>query len=178
MIGQRIRDRRNELNLSLRDLGEKTDLTASFLSQVENDLTSPSISSLQRIANALHIPMFAFLDDDSQTEQVVRDGDRKKLGFPEPHLTYELLTNDLHRQMAAFMVCLKAGEMHKAQPLIRPTEEIMYVLQGELTINIGERIYCLLPGDSLHYEGAQLRSFSAGEKEDLRVLCVITPPVL
>jgi transcriptional regulator with XRE-family HTH domain len=178
MIGQRIRDRRNELNMSLRDLGEKTELTASFLSQVENDLTSPSISSLQRIANALHIPMFAFLDSDSQTEQVVRRDARKTLSFPEPHLTYELLTNDLHRQMAAYMICLKAGERHKPQPLIHPTEEVMYVLQGELTLVVGDRTYSLQPGDSIYYEGAQLRSFSAGEKEDLRVLCVITPPVL
>lgn len=178
MIGQRIRDRRNELNMSLRDLGEKTGLTASFLSQVENDLTSPSISSLQRIANALQYPMFAFLEDENQTEQVVRHDARKKISFPEPHLTYELLTNDLHRQMAAFLICLKAGETHMAQVLIRPTEEVIYVLQGEMTINIGDRYYLLKPGDSLYYEGAQLRSFTAGEKDDLRVLCVITPPVL
>jgi transcriptional regulator with XRE-family HTH domain len=178
MIGQRIKERRIEQNLSLRDLGGKTGLTASFLSQIENDLTEPSITSLQKIATALKVPMFTFLNDNVQSEQVVRGGSRRKLSFPNPHLTYELLTSDLNRQMAGFIIQLKAGESHNAQQLYRATEEMMYVIQGELEIQVGENKHHLKSGDSIYYEGAQLTGFSAVGNEDLKILCVITPPAL
>jgi len=61
VIGQKIKERRQELGLSLRDLGAKTGLSASFISQLENDLTEMSINSLQKIALALNVPMFTFL---------------------------------------------------------------------------------------------------------------------
>ena len=66
MVGEHIRQRRKELGYSLRQLGTRTSLTASFLSQVENDQCSPSLTSLQRIATALEVPMFAFLITDSR----------------------------------------------------------------------------------------------------------------
>ena len=178
MIGTKIKERRLEQKLNLRDLGEKTGLTASFLSQVENDLTEPSITSLQKIATALKVPMFTFLNENTQSEQVVRNGSRRKLSFPNPHLTYELLTANLTHQMAGFIIQLKAGETHNAQQLYRATEEMMYVIQGELEIQVGENKHRLKSGDSIYYEGAQLKGFSALGHEDLKILCVITPPAL
>ena len=125
MIGQKIRERRTGLNISLRELGKQTGLSASFLSQVENDQADPSISSLQNIARALKVPMFTFLDQDNHPEQVVRHDARKQLSFPDPHIKYELLTNDLNRQMAGFLIHLKSGESHHAQQLYKSTEEMM-----------------------------------------------------
>ncbi|MBN1538299.1 MAG: helix-turn-helix domain-containing protein [Anaerolineales bacterium] len=178
MLGKKILARRKELGLSLRDLGNLTNLSASFLSQVENDLTSPSISSLQTIATALRIPMFTFLDDDHQTEVVVRGDARKRLSFPNSHLVYELLTSDLNRQMMGFIVKLSPGANYQAQQLFRPTEEMMYVLQGAMNITIGERIYRLESGDSIYYEGAQLRGYTSVGDIELVVICCMTPPAL
>jgi transcriptional regulator with XRE-family HTH domain len=178
VIGQKIKERRQELKMSLRDLGEKTDLSASFLSQIENDLTEPSISSLQKIALALKVPMFNFLNEEDHPERVVRSNARKRLSFPNPHLQYELLTDDLNHQMAGFLIRLKSGESQTAQHLYKATEEFMYVLEGKLEICISENIYLLEPGDSIYYEGASLLRFSAVGMEDLVALCIITPPAL
>jgi transcriptional regulator with XRE-family HTH domain len=178
VIGQKIKERRQELKMSLRDLGEKTGLSASFLSQMENDLTEPSISSLQKIAGVLNVPMFTFLNGGEHPERVVRSNARKRLSFPNPHLQYELLTDDLSHQMAGFIIRLKSGENHTTQQLYKATEEIMYVLEGEMEICVSENTYRLEPGDSIYYEGASLLRFSAMGKEDLVALCVITPPAL
>ena len=62
-IGKRVRELRNENELSLRELGKRAGVTASFLSQVENDQVSPSLNSLQSIATALNVPMFSLLND-------------------------------------------------------------------------------------------------------------------
>ena len=81
MVGERIRQRRNELGYSLRELGSATNLTASFLSQVENDQCSLSLASLQRIATALEVPMFAFLNGAHQPTPVIRAAERPRLDF-------------------------------------------------------------------------------------------------
>jgi len=178
MLGQKIHDFRTSRGLSLRSLGESTGLTAAFLSQVENDQTSPSISSLQKIATALHVPMFAFLSDETQTEEVVRADARKKLSFQKEQLTYEILTNTINHKIGAFLIHLKAGETNKTQLLYTPTEEVIYVIQGEMEIWLGERRYNLCPGDSIFYEGPQLKGYASIGKEDLILLCAMTPPVL
>jgi transcriptional regulator with XRE-family HTH domain len=178
MIGAKIRDCRIERGLTLRELGDAAGLTAAFLSQVENDQTSPSISSLQKIATALHVPMFAFLDGDAQTEEVLRPGSRKRLSFPENSLAYEILTQSIHHKIGAFLIHLKAGESNTTQKLYSPTEEVMYVLQGEMDIWLGERSHHLAPGDSVFYEGPQLKGYASVGQEDLVVVCAMTPPVL
>ena len=98
-IGSRIRARRQELDLSLRELAERVSLTASFLSQIERDLTSPSIESLRKISDALEVPIFYFLLESDDRCPVVRRDERTTLTLPNSNLTYELLTPDLNRQM-------------------------------------------------------------------------------
>lgn len=177
MIGQKIKEKRLEKDLSLRELGDITGLTASFLSQIENSLTDPSISSLQKIATALQVPVFTFLNGENQPEQIVRGDARKKLTFPNPHLEFELLTSDLSRQLAGFLIHLKSGESHTAQQLYKTTEEMLYVLQGEVEVRLGQNTYLLKPNDCITYDGPQLTSFSSVGSEDLIMLCAMTPPV-
>ena len=78
-IGERIKARRKELKLSLRELAEQVDLTASFLSQIERDQSSPSIESLRKISQALEVPIFYFLAEPNGKSPVVRRNQRLKI---------------------------------------------------------------------------------------------------
>lgn len=64
-----MKHRRNELNLSLRALAEKTDLSAAFLSQIECGKSNPSLNSLQRIAEALHVSLSYFLSTNTTVDK-------------------------------------------------------------------------------------------------------------
>lgn len=75
-IGARLRDARQSRNLSLRALAEKTGFSASFLSQVELGQASPSLGSLQRIAEALGITVSGLVAAESGSRVVVRKSDR------------------------------------------------------------------------------------------------------
>ncbi|MBI3763910.1 MAG: helix-turn-helix transcriptional regulator, partial [Chloroflexi bacterium] len=121
MIGARLRKRRKELGLSLRELGARTELTAGFLSQVEKDQASPSLASLQRIATALEVPMFYFHGNAARPSPVVRAAERRKLYFPDTHIVYELLTADFTRQMMGFVIRMEPGARRVAARLARPT---------------------------------------------------------
>jgi transcriptional regulator with XRE-family HTH domain len=176
-LGQRIKTRRKELDLSLRNLAEQVDLTASFLSQVERDLVSPSIDSLRKISHALEVPIFYFLVEANSTCPVVRWNQRRKIIPAGSHLTYELLTPDLNRKMEVIMIELEPGKGYKANLLREQTEECIYVLQGQLEIGLAETFYRLEPGDSVYFEGPMLRYITARGDEMLRFITVITPPV-
>ena len=72
-VGAALRRRRNELGMTLRELADEAGLTSGFLSQVENDRVSPSLKSLGRIAEVLHIPLFQLLSTHAGNP-VVRAG--------------------------------------------------------------------------------------------------------
>jgi transcriptional regulator with XRE-family HTH domain len=176
-LGHSIRARRQELGLSLRELAGRVGLTASFLSQIERDLASPSIESLRKISDALEVPIFYFLMEPEDKSPVVRCDKRLQLTWPDSNFVYELLTPDLNRQMEAFLVQREPGEEKITTPLRQYTEEFIYVLQGQLEIQLGEDVYLLGPSDSVYFEGPLLRRLVARGDETLRFISVITPPV-
>ena len=178
MVGARIRQRRKELGYSLRELGERANLTASFLSQLENGQSSVSLASLQRIATALEVPMFAFLDNAEPRSPVVRACERPRLEVSDAEIRYELLSRDLGGRIMAIMIRVQPGGRRVAERLAQPTDEIMYVVSGRLLITIDDQTYTLETGDSICYQGRSLREFSALGEEELQVVCCVTPPAL
>ncbi|MGD2040217.1 MAG: XRE family transcriptional regulator [Anaerolineae bacterium] len=176
-LGHRLRARRQELGLSLRELAERVDLTASFLSQIERDLASPSIESLRKISDALEVPIFHFLVEPDVKSPVVRREERALLKLSGSNLTYHLMTPDLNRKMEVFLAEREPGEEKITIPLRQQTEEFIYVLQGQLEIELGEDTYMLGPGDSAYFDGPLLRRLAACGDTTLRFISVITPPI-
>ncbi|NOX62983.1 MAG: helix-turn-helix domain-containing protein [Chloroflexi bacterium] len=175
-LGKRIRARRLEQDMSLRDLARQVDLTASFLSQVERGLVSPSIDSLRKISRALDVPVFYFLMEDVRPSPVVRRNERRKIILPT-NVTYELLTPDVNRKMEVIM-----AELHPRDgsiPLVHypHTEECIIVLDGVLEIGVGDQIYILEEGDAIYFEGAMLNHLAAKGDSALRYISIVTPPI-
>jgi len=177
LIGERIKKRRVELGLSLRDLAEIISMTAGYLSRVENDQVSPSLDALQAIAQALQVPMFFFLNS-GPLDPIIREGSRRVLYFPDSKIGYELLTPDLVHQMMCLMIRMEPGVKRITVPLAKPNEQWMFVIKGSLEIDIDGTVYTLHPGDSIYYDGNLLRDFSSVGQEELELICCITPPAL
>jgi transcriptional regulator with XRE-family HTH domain len=189
-VGQRIRERRQLLGISLRELAGKTELSAAFLSQVERGQANTSISSLRRIAAALDTSLLYFLADAEaqstpQHIPVVRAGRRPKFSSPDSVIEYELLTPDLSRKMEVICGRVKPGSGNVVRHLREPTEEWIYVLSGALLVRLQQENapysleeYVLGPGDSIYFEGSQLRALEcASQTEDVVWISVFTPAV-
>lgn len=176
-IGKRVRRQRTKLGLTLRELAARTDLTAGFLSQIENDQISPSLNSLQSIATALETPMFYFLENP-HPHLIVRAAERRKLYFPDARMGYDLLAPELTRQMLPLLIRMEPHTCRIALPLAKPTEQWFFVLQGRLQITVGAETYLLEPGDSIYFNGDLLREFGSASNEELVVICCMTPPAL
>lgn len=175
-IGERIRQRRKQLGMSLRDLASEVGLTASFISQVERNLASPSIDSLRAIAQALDEPLFFFLLEPEGEERVVRHNRRRKL-ITGSNVTYELLS-PLNKKMEVVLASLDPGD--GSIPIIhhQDTEECIFVLEGNLEVGLVDQIYTLEAGDSIYFEGPMLRSLRAYGNGIVRYLIIVTPPIL
>jgi transcriptional regulator with XRE-family HTH domain len=176
LLGAKIREKRLEIGMSLKELAEKTDLTPGFISQVERELTEPSITSLRRIANVLGVAVFYFLMDEAHANPVVRKNERQPLKFPKSHLTYELLSPDLNRQMEMFIARLEPGSATCDEPLSHPGEEVIYVLEGTMWIKVGDKEYTLEQGDTVYYYSNNPHKVINPGKTELVFISTITPP--
>ncbi len=177
-IGERVRARRQELGSSLRDLARKTGLTASFLSQVETGQANTSINSLRRIAEALNTSILYFLQEEPKHDPVVRANRRPKIVLSGSRVTYELLTPDVARKLEVLQGTMSHQMRNVSRPLREPTEECIIVLSGELDVGLETEEYTLGPGDSIYFEGHQLRRLVNHSNDDeVTWISIITPPV-
>jgi len=175
-LGGKIRANRLEKNMSIKELAKRTGLTSGFISQVERNQTEPSITSLRKLSQALDVAVFHFFIEDKNNKTVVRKDQRQKLQFPNSHLVYELLSPDLNRQMEMFYARLESGAATCDEPLSHNGEEVIYVLKGQMEIQIGDERHDLQAGDSIYYfANIPHRIVNTGDK-DLEFVSTITPP--
>lgn len=175
-LGNRIRQKRLEKGLSLKDLAGRIDKTPSFLSQVERGLAEPSITSLRKISNAMEVPIFFFLLDSDNHNPVVRRNQRKIMSFPGYQLTFELLSPNLNQAMEIIQGRLEPGGVTCESPLAHPGEEATLVLTGKMIIQVGSEEYELEEGDCIYYFASIPHKITNCGNSELIFVSAITPP--
>lgn len=176
MLGEKIRQKRNESSMSMKELADRTGLSPGFISQVERELAEPSITSLRKIAVALDVAVFHFFVDEYRANRVVRKDDRQPIVFPKSQVTYELLSPDLNRQMETFMGTLLPGGTTSEEPMAHVGEEVIYVLEGEMFITVGKDDYTLFAGDTIYYYANIPHLITNKGSKVLIFISTITPP--
>jgi quercetin dioxygenase-like cupin family protein len=121
--------------------------------------------------------MLHFLTENGEPDPVVRREQRKKLLLPGSKVTYELLTPDLDRKLEMFVARLDPFEENIAHPLPYPTEECILVLEGSLSVVLGEAEHVLDAGDSIYFEGSCLCGLSAAGDGPAVFVSAMTPAV-
>ncbi len=161
-FGERIKERRQELGLSLRDLAELTNLSATFVSNLERGRANPTLASALSIAHALKIALPRLLADASADNMIVRSDKRGRLVFPDTHVSYEVLTPQVTRKMVLFRVCLDPKAGYTLQQLVgEPSEECIFVLSGTIEITLAGKISELNAGDCIYFENRYLERIRA-----------------
>lgn len=154
-IGERIKALRTERGLTLADLGEKVKLSSSYLSQIERDKTTPSLSTLLDIAKALNVGPRSFFEVEAEAAYIMRAGANQNNSLPAGLALQMCLTpNAGNNKLEVYRVQL---EPHTSLEQLDPFsgEVLGFVLSGELTINVGEERYILAAGDSIHFDASQ-----------------------
>jgi mannose-6-phosphate isomerase-like protein (cupin superfamily) len=121
--------------------------------------------------------MLHFLREVHEHDPVVRSNERAILSLPNSNLTYELLTSGLTHKLQVFIGKVDGKTENFARRLREPTEEVIFVISGVLTVGLDSGDYTLQTGDSICFEGYQLKSLStSGPANETSWISIITPP--
>lgn len=149
-IGNMIRDLRIDKRLTLKDVSKRTDLSISFLSQVERSKSSVTLQSLSRIADALGVSRSYFFTKKPENTSIRKQQGKNELDFRNTDFIYNGLTGNMENPVfEPMLVVLLPGESDKTVSAHRG-EEFVYVLSGTLTVQLNDNITELEPGDSFH----------------------------
>ncbi len=177
-IGRRIKNLRTQQKITLNELGERTGLTTSFLSQLERDLTSPSVRSLGRIAEALNTKINYFFEGEEQKEWgVSKRGTVKKLISKKKKLFCETLASRfLNVKMQPYIFTI--GErVELTKELIYPEgERFGMVVRGRLEIEISDEKLILDEEDSIYLSSTnKFKKLTNIWSKDSELLWIVLP---
>ena len=178
-LGADLRALRRARGLTLADMAQGLGRSVGWLSQVERDLSEPSITDLRQIAALLEVSVSMLFRHAAapaaEAGYVVRRGARRPMGSSTAGLVEELLSPDLTDD---FEVVHSTFQPHSriTAPVTRPTQEVGYIVQGTLEIEINGTAHSLTPGDSFRIRGEPFRWANRSDQPAVAIW-VIAPPV-
>jgi len=177
-LGERIRSLRLENDLTQEELANRSELSKGFISQLENNLTVPSISTLEDILEVLGSSLAEFFNSSSIDEKVVytkneffikEDPDAK-------HMISWLVPNSLKYEMEPILIELEpGGKSDYDEP--HAGEEFGYVLEGEIVLRLNNKRYYVKKGNSFYYQASKSHQIENIGNKKAVVLWVSTPPM-
>ena len=175
-IGDRIKRRRVKLGLTQEELAARTELSKGFISQLERNLTSPSIATLSDILEALGTNLSDFFSEQAE-EKVVFGADDVfvKEDDETGHAIHWLIPNAQKNALEPILVTLVPGG-HTVEDDPHEGEEFGYVLSGAVKIIVGDRVERVRKDESFYFQPTAPHKLVNAGKTTCRVLWVSTPP--
>ncbi len=149
-VGSLLRELREMRRMSVRTLAAKAGFSASFISQVEHGLASPSIASLEKLAAALGVTLAEFFQTGEwRGPAVVRAEQRARIESAWPGAEIESLGVDRNRKLEPVLITLRAGGASGKHPHGVPREQFAFVVSGEVTLVLDGAELLLRQGDAV-----------------------------
>jgi transcriptional regulator with XRE-family HTH domain len=180
-LGAAIRTHRKAAGLTLQEVAQKADLSISYLSQIERNLLTPSLSTLKRVADVLSIPAgeLMFSSDGASGPGtaigVVRRKSRKRLFFPGSDICYEMLTPDMRRRASLLWIVAPPGS-ESGSVFSHEGEDGVVVLSGVLDVEVGDVWHVLEAGDSIYFNAELSHRWRNSHSEPVEAIWLSTPP--
>jgi transcriptional regulator with XRE-family HTH domain len=177
-IGNRVKMARIAKELTLDELALKTGLSKSFLSNIENNRTSPSIASLEKIAQSLEIPLSILFMQKSFQPRIIKSKDRDKTLFGRDNRTVEWISNMPFSNLEMLILEIPPqADPDKVVPMkSHPGEECHLVLEGKLRGTYGTEIFLLEAGDSFHWDCSVPHKVENIGQGPARIIIALNPP--
>jgi transcriptional regulator with XRE-family HTH domain len=191
-LGEKIKILRKQSRMTLQELSDRSHVSKSLLSQIERGISVPTVTKLQKIAQALRLNMSElFLEietdrnhngdglsvlaaDESNLPIVVRKRQRKKMITPWGAV-HEMLSPDLQHKIEFILIQQPVGT-RVSELYAHEGEECGLVLEGRFKGIFGEHEFILEPGDSIYYDSSIPHRWENGGDVEVKAIWAITPP--
>lgn len=176
-LGEKLKRIRTARAFSLENLAKKTNLTRSFLSQIEKNKTSPSISSLIKIANALEVRIGdLFLEEKSMKNYIIHENERETYVVEKDKVRVELLA-PRRKEIKFEPMLLRFGVGGTTDVISAKGAFFCLVLQGKLKLTIGGEVHILTKGDSVYLDSPPEHVWKNIGKTEVVSFAVGIPPM-
>jgi len=171
-IGRQVRTLRKRLNLTVANVAKQAQLSSGMLSKIENGLTSPSLATLNALANALHVPVTSLFRGYEEQRDVtyIKNGEGlpiERRGSGAGH-QYQLLGHTIGKPYTIEPYVITISDKSEVFPVFQHAGmELIYMLEGRVTYRHANKTYILEPGDTLFFDAES----SHGPDEILKLPC-------
>ena len=174
-IGKKIKELRLSNDLTLEELASRSELTKGFLSQVERNLTSPSISTLEDILEALGTDLSHFFRQEQEKKIVFHTADF----FEDEQEDYKIewiVPNAQKNDMEPILLTLHPG-CDSMEMVSHSGEEFGYVLKGSILLVKGNQTYRIKAKETFYIEGTESHYLHNPGSVEARILWITTQPM-
>ncbi|SHJ27429.1 transcriptional regulator, XRE family with cupin sensor [Dethiosulfatibacter aminovorans DSM 17477] len=148
-IGDRIKEIRKEKGLTLKQLSEMLDLSIGYLSNLERNLNSPTLDSLQKICESLEINIVDLLEKSPKDNLLVTKDERRVVFEKKGEIRYEMV-NSSEKNLKGVCIIMEPGANYKNFSWGHNSDELGVVIKGMMKIDTNDNEYILNEGDSLY----------------------------
>lgn len=173
-LGTKIKDMRLQLNLTQEELADRCELTKGYISQLENDLTSPSIATLGDILDALGSSFSEFFRDEKNEKVVFSEGDY--IEKEADGLVQNWLVPNVQKNLMEPLSVELAPHASTAEDVPHEGEEFGFVLNGKITLTLGKKKYVCRRGESFYYSADSTHKISNESNAKARFIWISSPP--
>ena len=175
-IGEKIKSMRQKLNLTQEDLAERSELTKGFISQVERNLTSPSIDSLSDILEALGTNLSDFFKEEKMDKVVYLKEDSFDAIDDVNHSRISwIITNAQVNEMEPIVLTLASDGVSKTYDPYEG-EDFAYIINGTIKLRFGSDEYILNEGDAFYTKCNEARTIENIGLEEAKLIWISSPP--
>ncbi|WP_321312371.1 cupin domain-containing protein [Halarcobacter sp.] len=188
-VGKKIKSLRVAKNMAAKQLAGEAGISFGMLSQLEKGSTQGSVETLRKIAKVLDVtlahlftnntdePTINTLENiENEKFYVVRKDERKKISFPDPLYTCELLVPDLQGEIELLQVNMEPNRItDDLIPHTKGGEECDYVLEGEIVVTLNNKEFELKKGDSIRFNPEIPHKIENRSSKKASYLSIITP---
>ena len=170
----KIKRLRLQNNLTQEELADRCELTKGYISQLENELTSPSITTLEDILNALGTTFADFFKDEKEEKVVFTEAEFIEK-VADTHKIEWLVPNAQKNEMEPIRVTVEPHTTLE-EDVPHEGEEFGYVISGRVWLHIGQAAYCVKKGEVFYFTSDKPHRLENRTNEKAVVLWVASPP--
>ena len=174
-LGERLHLLRESRHLSMRHLAKESGLSANALSMIERGLTSPSVSTLYKLADAMGIPVTAFFGEEEERQSAVFLKANEGSHVPISRGHWEGRGGEKFvGRVEPFVLSLDVGADSGSIPMVHTGHEFVFCLQGTIEYKVENKVFRLNPGDSLLFAAHLSHSWCNAGRQPARLLIVLS----
>lgn len=177
-IGLRVKDLRKQKDISIRELSRRSGVSATQISEIERNISAPTVPTLLKIINGLNAAASIFFDTKiKKSVSVVRKNERQEFIDRKNSIFIQSLSSGIiNTKLKIILVHPTPGVTNIRGGYKHAGEEFIHVIRGKIQVTLDGTKYILNEGDSIHFQGEFNHTIKNITDHQIEILVVISPP--